>query len=94
MATINEWNYFPAPVFTNVRDDGSFTLEWVLKDGRGHMSINFDDSKDLGQGESNMYAIYTARDDKGHAKIKQELIWVNSPVDVLKALALLGLKAE
>jgi hypothetical protein len=86
------WNYFPKP-HVSVREDGSFSLEWITKDD-DRLSINFDDPKDCAEGEHNVYAIYTAWDNKELKTIKQELISLHGTADVLRALALLGLKPE
>lgn len=85
------WNYFPAP-HVSVREDGSFSLEWITKDN-DMLSINYDDPTDCAEGEHNVYAIYTALD-KDMKTIKQELISIHGTADVLRALTLLGLKAE
>lgn len=83
--------YFPLPMFTHVNEDGEITLEWVTKNN-DRLMIAFDNSKDLDELESNMYAIYTAGLPDG--KVHQELMLIHGPQDVVKALGLLGLKAE
>lgn len=90
------WNgeYYPRPTFVNVRDDGSIGLEWCKPNGR--VSIEFDNTKDCGEGESNMYAIFTYVKNPGAEpkELGQELHWIHTQADVVKALSLLGLKPE
>lgn len=90
---MSEYKYFPKPTFINIREDGSIGLEWCQPNQR--LSIEFDNTKDCGEGESNMYAIYTYRKDPERAgKLGQELHWIHTQADIVKALSLLGLKPE
>lgn len=89
------WNgtYHPKPTFVHIRDDGSIGLEWCTKH-KGRVAIEFDDTKDQGDGESNMYAIYTRWENEPRKKLVQEILWIHSPSDVMKALSRIGLEPK
>ncbi len=82
--------YYPQPTFTHINEEGEITLEWcAANDDR--ILIVFDNSGNLGELESNVYAIHTAA--MANGKVVQGIFPIKGTEDVIRAMKLIGLEA-
>lgn len=75
--------YFPPPTIVNVREDGSFSLEWCEKNRR--CSINYESKHAVGNEPGELYGIYCAKTET--ELIVSEVIPLATQADVVKLLS-------